>query len=394
MKQLIILFTVMFFACNAKAQDKLITQKGDVKIVYNVEVGTSNIFYKLENKENAALQQIHKKDVVMIIHADGSKELFTGDTTSTPKAETPQNVQPTASISQIDRHPVVVKDENFVPVMFVDEKEKAKNKKAKTAYMLYQLKNGSYLSDDNLTVECSIITDNFYMIPMGFNFSVLLRNKTNKTIYIDLGNIFIMRGGEATAYYIPSATSTGTETSKGGSVNLGSVGSAIGVGGAAGTLLNGVNVGGSSSKSSTTTIYTQRIVAIPPMSQKTLESQSLFPVGSDARYNEFIKTEETHTITGKPTGVSFTKLNSSIALKVGESRLFNENNSPIQFAAFIAYSFNENCSETASLQANYYVKQIIGIPWSSWSATTMEKKAENLLSADWKSRFFSFLLVK
>lgn len=369
MKKLFILLTVISLALQSKAQDKLITQKGDVKIVYNVEVGPSNIFYKLENKENVTLQQIAKKDVVMIIHADGSKELFNTGETSTPKTETPQNLPINAST--IDRHPVVVKNGNFVAVQFIDEKVKAKDKKANAFYAVCQLKNGSVMEDDNIKGEYKIIEE------MGYNIALqlTLQNKTDKTIYLDLGNTFIMRGGEATAYYIPSATSTGKESSAGGSMNLGGVSNALGVGGAAGNILSGVNVGGGSSKSSTTTTYAQRVIAIPPRSKKTLDDKLLFPVGSEKLYTN---------VDIWALGKSYIATNLNLKLKEGESLEYNEDNSPVNVSSYTSYSFNEECKETFPLQANFYIKQIIGYRNSKWTAHNFDK----LLSSDWKERTY------
>ena len=397
MKQLIILFSVLCFVCNAKAQDKLITQKGDVKTVYVVEIGQNNIFYKLENKEGASLQQIGKKEVVMIIHTDGTKEIFNTGDTSTPKVETPQNNA--ASTSQTDRHPVIVKNDNFVPVKFIDEKKKGKNKKANIFYLLYQFKNGSIIGDDNLSVEYKIIgymddskltSSKVNLVPEEdptkphFNYSlkVILQNKSDKTIYIDLGNTYISRGEEATAYYIPSATSTGKETSTGGSVNLGSISNAIGVGGAAGSILSGVNVGGSSSNLSTTTTYSQRIISIPPKSKKTLENQLIFPLGSESLYNNNIQSKKAGCYID-----TFTPLENKI--KEGDSLEFDENNSPINFSSYITYSFHENCTETSFLNTQMYIKQIIGFrcTYNIWTGLS-NKDYDKSLSSDWKNRMY------
>ena len=72
-------------------------------------------------------------------------------------------------------------------------------------------------------------------------FCVTIKNKTNKTIYIDLGNTFFSRGGEAQPYYIPGETHQYKGGTTGASVNMGAVAGALGVGGALGTLANGVN---------------------------------------------------------------------------------------------------------------------------------------------------------
>ena len=58
---------------SASAQDVLITKDGDVKNVYEVEVGTNAVFYKSEDKADAAILRINKTDVYMIKRKDGTK---------------------------------------------------------------------------------------------------------------------------------------------------------------------------------------------------------------------------------------------------------------------------------------------------------------------------------
>ena len=72
----------------------------------------------------------------------------------------------------------------------------------------------------------------------------LVQNKTNKPIYIDLGNSFYISLGQSTCYYVPSSTTTSSSSGGGAGVNLGSVAGALGVGGVVGQLAGGVNVGG------------------------------------------------------------------------------------------------------------------------------------------------------
>ena len=63
----------MMTGVSASAQDVLITKDGDVKNVYEVEVGTNAVFYKSEDKADAAILRINKTDVYMIKRKDGTK---------------------------------------------------------------------------------------------------------------------------------------------------------------------------------------------------------------------------------------------------------------------------------------------------------------------------------
>ena len=381
MKKLIILFSVLCFACNTKAQDKLITQKGDVKTVYNVEVGANRVFYTLEKKENAPIQQIAKKDVLTIIHPDGTKELFNTNESSNAAVISGQ-ASSTTFPAEAENHPIVVQDKGYVPIKFIGKKG---NKEAGAYFAECRLKNGSVIEDDNVKINYKIMDDDvYYYSNKDILLQISIQNKTNKTIYIDLGNTFINRGTEGMAYYIPTATSSTHGKNGGVGVNVGSVTGTLGIGGIVGGIANGVNVGGGSSSSETTTTYSQRIIAISPLSQKYLEIVSLFPINS--HYNECL-----HVVGN----IKSSRVNiKSQDIKIGENVVFNEENSPINFSFYTIYSFNEDTSHSFSLHANFYVNQLIGVHrFPSANGAYVSKPLDKELSDDWKNRLF-FILGK
>lgn len=73
MKKLFLLSCSLMAGLSAFAQDVLITKDGDVKNVYEVEVGTNAVFYKSEDKADAAILRINKTDVYMIKRKNGTK---------------------------------------------------------------------------------------------------------------------------------------------------------------------------------------------------------------------------------------------------------------------------------------------------------------------------------
>ena len=390
MKRLIILCSIAFFTLQGKAQDKLITQKGDVKTVYNVEVGANKVFYTLEKKENAPIQQIAKKDVLTIIHSDGTKELFNTGEASTPLSANSQSTPATASApsSQNPAEVKAINDSLMIKysgplVTYINDKVKEKRKTAYALYMLPRLKKGSIIGDANIELDIKTDMDlynaNYYYL--------ILKNKTDKTIYIDLGNTFFMRGSESSPYYIPTATSStsGKEGSVG--VGLGSVAQALGVGGPVGTIANGVNVGGGVSSSTTRTTYAQRFIAIPPMSTKKLEPQLIFPMGCENVYNNCLRV----FMYDKNTVGNVRFENKNDKLKDGETRLFDENNSPINFGSYITYSFDENGINTNHLNARFYVHEIIGY---GYGTLIIKADLDNELSTNYKKSSVSLILLQ
>lgn len=370
----------MCFACNVNAQDKLITQKGDVKIVYIVEIAQNNIFYKLENKESASLKQIAKKDVLTIIHYDGTKELFNAGESSTPPPPTVQPTPETAvAISKDDKaiNDSLMTKYNGQLVTYINDKVKEKKRTAYLLYLLPGLKKSSLIANANIEMDIKVgpIDKNWLFISsFGPDYYITLKNKTDKTIYIDLGNTFFMRGTEPSPYYIPSATSSTSGKEGGIGVNVGSVAGVLGVGGVAGALANGVNVGGGVSSSSTTTTYAQRVVAIPPMSTKQLEPQLIFPMGCESLYSNLINV---YKLDKKTFLASIKFENKNDKLKAGETRLFDENNSPINFGSYITYSFDENCTNTNHLNAGFYVHEVIGYGTFFTTANPVKEFSEN-----------------
>ena len=381
MEKLFMLLAFVWYFSFCNAQDKLITQSGDVKIVYNVEVSANKVFYTLENKKDAPIQQITKQDVLTIIHQDGSKEMFGTNETSNATVVSSQ-VSSTTSSPETANHPIVVQDKEYVPTKFIDKNE---NKEAKVYFAECRLKNGSVIEDDNVKINYKIdYSDSYYFDNWDIALQISIQNKTNKTIYIDLGNTFITRGTEAAPYYIPKATSSTNGKNGGVGVNVGSVTGALGIGGVVGGIANGVNVGGGSSSSETTTIYSQRVIAISPLSQKHLENVPLFPINS--HYNECLD------VVGD---IKSSRVNiKSQDVKIGENVVFNEENSPVNFSFYTIYSFNEDTSHSFSLHANFYVNQLIGVHCHpSANGAYVSKLLDKELSDNWKNRLF-FILGK
>lgn len=104
---------------------------------------------------------------------------------------------------------------------------------------------------------------------------ITVYNLTDSTMTIDRTQSFFIYPDRQVPYYDPSVT-THTHTAgtgSGASVNLGAIGNAIGVGGVVGTILNGVNVGGSRSSSNSTTTYDidQQLIYIPPRGHASMQ---------------------------------------------------------------------------------------------------------------------------
>lgn len=366
MKRYLLLVTLLSPAF-VSAQDVLITKDGDALKVWGIEMSNSSVFYRESEAEDNPIKRIEKKDVLMIKYKDGRKVIMNDD----QQATTVDMSQPTATTS-VPSSPgdfssdTLVKDNlDFVRKynsVEVDFKENLKDKDGKILYCQLGIKESSIMYNND--VRMTLRTGDYYSflknVPNSFDqkglttntgMEVIIQNLRTQTIYIDLGNSFFIRNDEASPYYIPSATSSTVTSGTGTSVNMGAVANALGVDGPVGKLANGVNMGQSSTHGTTNIVYSQRIIAIPPRSTKTLEYQLFFPAGSS--YGPFTTSQHYKNDYDVITRQKF-------KLKWGEKHKWTEDDSPLTFGVFVAYSFDENCQQTKNIHADLFLKMVMG----------------------------------
>ena len=124
----------------------------------------------------------------------------------------------------------------------------------------------------------------------------VVTNRTSEIMIIDQTmSFFVNTDGSSTSYYDPTIKTTEvtnhSSKTKGTSVNLGSIGAALGVGGSFGSLLNGVNVGSANTNgvsiANTTTIADQPRVSLAPKSNgKMSKSFKISGVGKGSLIGE------------------------------------------------------------------------------------------------------------
>lgn len=388
---IIVLFWSIAFA--ASAQDVLITSEGDAHKVFEIEIGGSSIFYKLENKPEAAIQKIDKTQVLMIKYQDGRKVIIGEEEklqTATPVQHAQEQTPPTALSQEMEIeiqaiNAKIVEEYNKIKVEYVEPKDK----KANALFCTFGLKEDARLQDDKVKIVMETGVD-IEKIGRGYTATGYLKgvtdvefhqgilvsviNNSTNTIYIDLGNSFFVRNGEATPYYIPSSTSSTSGTSSGVGVNMGSVAGALGVGGVIGTLAGGVNVGGGKSSSSTTVTYAQRVVAIPPKSQIKLDFQKFFPeVGKYWK----LSSSNSNAALVRPR----IKTDEDFNIKRGKVITFTEEEETLNFGIRISYSLNESCQQMNNLYADIYIKEMLG---ANFLTGTYVRLDVSKLSPNWK----------
>ena len=171
---------------------------------------------------------------------------------------------------------------------------------------------------------------------------VTIINKTDSMMYIDMAESYYILNGTAKQLYTNSVTTNFSSGSRGTSVNLGSVTNALGVGGVVGTLARGVNVGGSNTSGSSTQVFEERYISIPPMTRKSVKSENFW-------------------LEEQPTFDKVLWLGSlgRYVRRKGTSYNFEKGSSPIHEYMF-AYTFDPNASKFQSTRDLFYVKSIEG----------------------------------
>ena len=355
------------------AQDVLITTEGDVMTVYIDDIGSSTIYYKTENSNAAQLQRIDKSKVYMIKKADGTKiDLSSSSTpitqTTTPATAQPMNTELSEEAKQRNKEQIAGINSR-VPQL----NEYAKiGKKADMLYYAFGISDVIANDDIELEIIDNSGSSDLYARDRGITFTI--KNNTQKTVYIDLGNTFFVSGSVATAYYTPTTTSTVSSNSSGVGVNLGGVTGAMGIGGSVGKLANGVTVGGGSNSTSVSVTYSQRVIAIPPLSKLTLEKMNFFTVGAKYRasYDVYCvwDTRKIYTRVGKDD------------IKTGDTFNYSNGNSPFKCNFYATYSFTEDCSIVKVIKTELYVRQIVAFD---------QRMAYDVLDKNGCLGFFSYM---
>ena len=372
MKKMFVLLSMLYIVQVMSAQDVLITKDGDALKVWGIEVSNSAVFYRESEAQDDPIKRIDKDNVLMIKYQDGRKEIIGKEdaaSQSAPVQAMEKNNVTTAEVTEEDisaNTAVMQRWQAPIP----DYTGKSKEKPAILLYCVLRPSTESVFADANVEM---IVNSNYKRgesplpeIQMDeVNYVVTIKNKTKNTIYLDLGNSFFVRGEQSEPYYIPTANSSTTGVSTGVGVNMGAVAGAMGVGGAVGKLADGINVSKGSSQYNTTITYSQRVIAVPPMSSKNLEPKVFIPLTREhidvSQYfgsNVIMATRSRYA-----NGISYPHLQDfGRPINVGEVRDFQEGEVPVKIGAFVTYSFTEDIQSPRTLHSSFDIRRIIGVP--------------------------------
>ena len=396
--KIIILTAICMTSSYTFAQDLIVKKDGSVIQAKVTKVGTSEVEYKKWSNPDGPQYSITIADILAINYKNGDKETFDNVSASRNSQAAKTQTEGQQNVIQIQTedlsHETKVANDEMIaklnePVeLLINEKDKKDigKKEVSSAIACFGASPKSVLCDGNIAIMVetgelyketskrpaewingglssrnrNLGSQAKYVINPAIRFHVY--NNSNQTLYIDLANTFYVNMGNSQTYYVPSSTTTSKTSSGGAGVNLGAVTGALGIGGAAGTLANGINVGGGSSSTTTNTIYSQRIIALAPKSITTLapkyffgETTSWQPPTDGIRYDLWQNYTYLRYVT-----INFSSKSEKGAMMFGDHYTYNEDKSPIQFSFYLSYSKEETCANTITLPSTFYLKDLIG----------------------------------
>ena len=346
MKKILYLSFMLIFSWAAMAQDVLVTESGDVIQAWGVDVGGSKIYYRTSEDANAPLQSIDKSAVLVWKKADGTRVVIGQEEQKEPEKKeekpTPKSDPVVLNADDPEANAACIQAFNQTDVY---SSKKASKKMAQTIIGLLYMTPDSKMADKNVEITYSIYKSSSYgrMAPRTSGIGVNVKNKTDKTIYVYLGNTFFLRHGVS----VPFTQSQASQSTSGGSDGTKSTG------------------------------FSQRVVAITAQSTLDLGKQEFFPNDGKNPFGGNITNDMRDTYTGgglfspliKTGTVNYfywTEPKSSLLGK-GEVRELAPGQSTLDFGFKLTYSFSEDNTQLYHLDAKLYVSKIVGSSFNPWT---------------------------
>ena len=371
MKQLLVL---SFIVCPALvfAQDVIVKHDGSTILSKVTKIGTTEVEYKKFSNQNGPTYTILTSDILSINYENGEKESF-ADAAKSAKQEEEAKQQIVEAKPAADNAEIISR---YNQTYEHGEAIKDKNKPADEALCILGVGENSVLSTEDVEIQfrqepyeygqkIGISSQSYHIL---WRFFVQIHNKTNNIIYVDLGSSFrVMKNGESKSYYETSEITINKGSASGSGINLGAIAGAAGIGGAIGTLANGVNVGGGNMSSTSKTYSKQRILAIPPKGSMPIEKyqrETFKRVGFNPVKFEVISDGEL-LLYGYAD-------NEMPKIMRGEKYIYKEEESPYHADYMITYSKDTDFKDVSTLKASVFIRQLIG--WNGWTDRSASNK--------------------
>lgn len=367
------------FALSVLAEDLIVFRNGDVVKAVVLEIQKTDVKYKRASNPQGPTYTVSKADLLSIVYENGEKDnfgetRFDADTSveqqQLPESQNsgPQQFDPVPAADNAERISLI----NNSTVRHGDRKpDENKLKTTKNHTWILGVTDGSILSDENISIDFvptwfaqfiekgKTKTREFFTPSYNIcKYKIIITNKTTHPIYIDLANSFrIWPSGESEPFYGGISITNITGNQSGGTLGLGAVTNALGVGGVVGQLAQGIGIGGGSNNSTSVTTTESNIISIPPGAKaemprkKNVEENTIW-----LDYEDFIWIQgKTYDEVIKKVAINnkdrFEK-NRYVALSDGEEWKGN--------SYYITYSTSPDFSTYYSIPFGFYVRGVFG----------------------------------
>ena len=351
-KFLIALIVLCFVSQRLEAQDVIVKKDGTTILSKVLEVNEANLKYKKFKNPQGPTYSISLSEIMSVNYENGEKDTF--EKINNPIKDSSNQMTSTKliekSADERNQELISIYNRNYK----LNSKEKKKDDYAKGCVLVFGMKSNSIISNEDL--EMKFVRTNYE--DSYFIYNINIKNKTDRTIYIDKGNCFrIGKTGDVYCYFDNTEqTTVNSAGSTGGSLGLGSVADVLGIGGVVGQLANGVSIGGESSHSVSKTYSQQRVIAIPPhgnrnlTEEKRIKEYERWGKAELFEYNPYVWPHNEDDL-GLKRGI----------VKRGETITFSEDISPYKREYLVTYSTDEFFSSFSTLKAEIYLHQILGV---------------------------------
>lgn len=245
-------FLALSAACILASQsimaDVIVLADGTSKQCYNVEAAKKWIYYTETDAEDAPVQRIAIDEVFAYKIGDGKMQMIGNEELETKKA-TVVNTEASSGPVLAEAKPsgnnssIIEKYNKSAIATRLKPKDKIYGGKVAT---IWGITEESIMDDDNIRVSFEENTVDYV-----FGYRIRLENKTDKPLYVDLANSFLVdKTGKAQPFFTNSIYTTSQSGSTGIGVNIGM----------------GIGVGASASTGTSVTKAEQSILVIPPKS--------------------------------------------------------------------------------------------------------------------------------
>lgn len=203
--------------------------------------------------------------------------------------------------------------------------------------------------------------DNGQYSKLGYTIQVT--NKSDNIIYVDLANTFrIYTDGTSKNFYDSETTTITNGTNSGVGVNLGGAATILGAGLPLRLAASSVSIAGGRQSSISTTYTNQRILSIPPHSQKILFEYE------EVRTNKSIVLPEYKILSDLEIyAFDFPSLKRG-QLKEEEYISYSETETPYTAQYYITYSTSPDFLSYTHLYAKLYTRYIVGADISDYES--------------------------